>query len=215
MIGDVRRNPSTVVVLAGQSNERILAALGSSLNVALVRPEPPPNVARAAEGAAGVEAAAEALRRASGISASYVVVAADPLAGVAAAWQGMWAITGEAHGSDAFELRAAEALAAWRAGRFELPDYYLVLAEETTPGEPDGARADFYLGPLRAVRPNRVSVAAGASPEAQADALLSELGSLRHGPWWPSLDEVLRTARGFYPGSLAESTAAGQASLLR
>ena len=183
--------------------------------MALVRPESPPDAARAAEGAGGVEAAAEALRRASGISASYVVVAADPLGGVAAAWQEMWTITGEAHGSDTFELRAAEALAAWRAGRFELPDYYLVLAEEATPAVPDGARADFYLGPLRAVRPNRVSVAAGASPEAQAAALLSELGSLRPGPWWPPLDEVLRTARGFYPGSLAESTAAGQGSLLR
>ena len=81
--------------------------------------------------------------------------------------------------------------------------------------EPAGeARADFYLGPLRAVRPNRVVVAAGASPAAQADALLSELGSLRHGPWWPPLDEVLRTARGFYPGALAESPTAGRASLL-
>ena len=57
-------------------------------------------------------------------------------------------------------------------------------------------------------------VAAGASPAAQADALLSELGSLRHGPWWPPLDEVLRTARGFYPGALAESPTAGRASLL-
>ncbi len=94
---------------------------------------------------------------------------------------------------------AAEALASWRAKRFELPDYYLVLAEEAAPGGDDpgaaGPRADFYLGPLRAVRPNRVSVAAGASPEAQAAALLSELGSLRHGPWWPPLDEVFRTAR--------------------
>ena len=59
-----------------------------------------------------------------------------------------------------------------------------------------------------------MSVAAGASPDAQADALLSELGSLRHGPWWPSLDEVFRTARGFYPGTLAESPSAGRASLL-
>ena len=66
----------------------------------------------------------------------------------------------------------------------------------------------------RAVRPNRVSVAAGASPEAQASALLSELGSLRPGPWWPSLDEVFKTVRGFYPGSLAESPTAGQATLL-
>jgi hypothetical protein len=205
MIEGVRRNPSTVVVLAGQSNERVLAALGRSLNVVLVRPESPPDAAKAAEGAAGVEAAARALRRAAGISASYVVVNADPLSEVAEAWQAMWAITGEAHGSDEFELRAAEALASWRVKRFELPDYYLVLAEETAPGEPQGARADFYLGPLRAVRPNRVSVAAGTSPEAQADALLSELGSLRHGPWWPSLDEIFATARGFYPGSLAAS----------
>ena len=141
----------------------------------------------------------------------------------------MWQVTAEPRASDEFELRAAEALATWRAKRFELPDYYLVLADESAPAgagsavatgasRPSGTgegHADFYLGPLRAVRPNRVAVAAGASPAAQADALLSELGSLRHGPWWPSLDEVLRVARGFYPGSLAESPTAGQASLLR
>ena len=144
-----------------------------------------------------------------------MVVAADPLGAVAAAWQAMWAVTGEARGSDEFELRAAEALASWRAGQFELPDYYLVLADESAPDDAAGERqADFYLGPLRAVRPNRVSVAAGPSPESQAGALLSELGSLRPGPWWPPLDEVFRAARGFYPGSLAESPAAGQASLL-
>jgi hypothetical protein len=206
MIGRVRHNPSTVVVLAGQPSGQVLAAMGRSLNVVLVQPE------TGAE--AGLEAAAGALRRASGISAAYVLVAADPLAGVAEAWQAMWAVTGEAHGSDEFELRAAEALAAWRARRFELPDYYLALAEESVPGDSEAARADFYLGPLRSVRPARVSVAAGAAPEAQAEALLSELGSLRHGPWWPPLDEVIATARGFYPGSLAESPTAGNASLL-
>jgi len=202
-------------VLAGQPDERVLAALGRSLNVVLVRPESPPDAAKApGGGATGIEAAAGALRRAAGISASYVVVTADPLSGVAAAWQDMWAITGEAHGSDEFELRAAEALASWRGGQFELPDYYLVLAREAAPGAPEAARADFYLGPLRSVRPNRVSVAAGASPGAQAGALLGELGSLRHGPWWPSLDEIFGAARGFYPGSLAESPSAGQASIL-
>jgi hypothetical protein len=202
------------VVLAGRASEQVLAAVGRSLNVVLVRAEPP-----AAGADAGIEAAAAALRRAAGVSAPYVLVAADPLHAVATAWQAMWEITGEAHGSDEFELRAAEALGAWRAKQFELPDYYLVLAEEATPGGADapGAgerRADFHLGPLRAVRPSRVSVAAGASPAAQADALLTELGSLRHGPWWPSLDEIFRTARGFYPGSLTESPAAGRASLL-
>jgi hypothetical protein len=219
MIGPVRHNPSTVVVLAGGTTEPVLAAVGRSLNVVLVRPaEPPPGPAPA------IDAAAGALRRAAGITAPYVLVAADPLSPVAAAWQAMWEVTAEPRGGDEFELRAAETLAAWRAKRFELPDYYLVLAEEAAPGGTapaaggasgaSGPRADFYLGPLRAVRPNRVSVAAGASPEAQAGALLTELGSLRHGPWWPPLDEVFRTARGFFPGALAESAAAGRASLL-
>ncbi len=234
MIGPVRRNPSTVVVLAGQTTEPVLAAVGRSLNVVLVRPEEQPSgvgtgtTGTGTTGTGGVEAAAGALRRAAGIAAPYVLVAADPLSSAAAAWQAMWEVTAGPHGSDEFELRAAEALAAWRAKRFELPDYYLVLAEEAAPhgaggpsatGAASGSgagerRADFYLGPLRAVRPNRVSVAAGASPAAQADALLSELGSLRHGPWWPSLEEVFRTARGFYPGTLAESSSAGGATLL-
>jgi hypothetical protein len=237
IIGRVRRNPSTVVVLAGRPSEQVLAAVGRSLNVVLVRPESPASGTAGGAEAAGIEGAAGALRRAGGVSAAYVLVAADPLASLAAAWEAMWSLTAESHGSDDFELRAAEALGAWRAKRFELPDYYLVLAEETAAGragaaEPGGApgaggapaanaasgagepRADFYLGPLRAVRPNRVAVAAGATPAAQADALLSELGSLRHGPWWPSLEEIVATARGFYPGTLAESPAAGSASLL-
>jgi hypothetical protein len=211
MIGAVRHNPSTVVVLAGRTSEQVLATVARSLNVVLVKAEPP-----AAGADPGIEAAAGALRRAAGISAPYVLVAADPLGAVATSWQAMWEITGEARGSDEFELRAAEALGAWRAKQFELPDSYLVLADETA-ADAAGAserRADFYLGPLRAVRPNRVSVAAAASPAAQADALLNELGSLRHGPWWPSLDDIFRAARGFYPGSLTESPTAGQASLL-
>ena len=221
IIGAVRRNPSTVVVLAGQAGEQVLAAVSRSLNVVLVRPEPASSGGEAGGAGTTVEAAAGALRRAAGIAAPYVLVAADPLSSVAAAWQAMWEITSGPRGSDEFELRAAEALAAWRAKRFELPDYYLELAEPPAPGggAPGGSaesepRADFYLGPLRSVRPNRVSVAAGTSPAAQADALLSELGSLRHGPWWPSLDEIFAAARGFYPGSLAESHATGQASLL-
>ena len=121
----------------------------------------------------------------------------------------------ETHGSDRFELRAAEALAAWRANQFELPDYYLVLAAETGPAAPaEDQRPDFYLGPLRSVRPHRVAVAAAAEPAEQAAAALSELGSLRAGRWWPSLEEIFRTVRGFYPGALAESPDAGRATLL-
>ena len=47
-----------------------------------------------------------------------------------------------------------------------------------------------------------------------AAAVRSELGSLRAGRWWPSLEEVFRTVRGFYPGALAESPDAGRATLL-
>jgi len=205
IIGAMRRNPSTVVVLAGQASEALLAAVGRSMNVSLVRP---------ADAASELEAAADTLRRAAGISSPYVLVAADPLAAVAAQWRAMWELSRGPGGSEAFELRAAEALAAWRANRFELPDYYLVLAEETGPGTDAGQHPDFYLGPLRSVRPHRVAVVAAAEPAAQAAGLLSELGSLRHGRWWPSLDEIFRTARGFYPGALAESPDAGQAALL-
>ena len=199
IIGTVRRNPATVVVLAGQASEGLLAAVGRSMNVSLVRPEEPGD---------GLEAAAGALRRAAGISSPYVLVPADPLAEVAAEWRAMWEIAREPRGSEAFELRAAEALAAWRASRFELPDYYLVLADNAGTAVTEEQRPDFYLGPLRSVRPHRVAVVAAAEPAEQAAGLLSALGALRHGRWWPPLDEVIDAARRFYPGALAESGSA-------
>jgi hypothetical protein len=214
----VRRNPSTVVVLAGKTSQPVLAAVERSRNVVLVRPAAPIHPGHDADDTDGVAAAAAALRRAAGISAPYVLVAADPLAAVAAEWSAMWDLSRQTHASDRFELRAAEALAAWRANQFELPDYYLVLAPETAAGAAGGnaeeQRPDFYLGPLRSVRPNRVMVAAAAEPAEQAAAVRSELGSLRAGRWWPSLEEVFRTVRGFYPGALAESPDAGRATLL-
>ena len=153
----MRHNPSTVVVLAGTTSDQVLAAVGRSMNVVLVRQE------KDGEGD-GVAAAAATLRRVAGISAPYVLVAADPLAAVAAEWSAMWDLSRAARGSEEFELRAAEVLAAWRARQFELPDYYLVLADETKPAAPDELRPDFYLGPLRSVRPHRVAVAAAAEP---------------------------------------------------
>ena len=194
-----------MVVLTGHASDGLLAAIGRSMNVVLVRPE---------DSADGLDGAAGALRRAAGISSPYVLVAADPLAAVAAEWRAMWEIPRQAAGSEAFELRAAEALAAWRAGQFELPDYYLVLAEAVQAAPGDEQPPDFYLGPLRSVRPHRVAVAAAAEPAEQAAEVLTVIGSLRHGRWWPSLDEVFRTAREFYPGSLSESPGAGRARLL-
>ncbi len=87
-----------------------------------------------------------------------------------------------------------------------------MLAEQAGPGAEQPP--DFYLGPLRSVRPHRVAVAAAAEPAEQAAEVLTVLGSLRHGRWWPSLDEIFRTSREFYPGSLAESPDAGRARLL-
>jgi hypothetical protein len=176
--------------------------VGRSMNVSLVRPD---------DSGDGVEAAAAALRRASGISSPYVLVAADPLAAVAAEWRAMWEVGREPRGGDAFELRAGEALAAWRANRFELPDYYLVLAADAAAGEEP---PDFHLGPLRSVRPHRVAAVAAAEPAEQAAGVLATLGSLRAGRWWPSLEEVIAAARDFYPGALAESPDAGRPRLL-
>jgi hypothetical protein len=220
----MRRNPSTVVVLAGSAPGEVLAAVGQSMNVTLIRPEDP------ADGDSDATmVAAAALERAGRTTSPYALVLADPLAAVAAGWQAMWDVSRQ-EGPAEFELEAAKALAAWRTGQFELPDYYLVLAADTGARAVAvavggaGARAvggsgaagggataergpDFYLGPLRSARPNRVAFVAATEPPAQAAGVLQALGSLRHGPWWPGLDDVIEQARGFYPDSLAEPNA--------
>jgi hypothetical protein len=148
----MRRNSSTVVVLAGQVPGEVLAAAARSLNVTLYRPEAPAGDGPGAEDRAGdgLAAAAVALQRAGRSTSPYALVPADPLAAVAARWQEMWDLSKQP-GPAAFELEAAQALAAQ-----------------------------------------------------QAAGVLHALGSLRHGPWWPGLDQVIETARRFYPASLAE-----------
>jgi hypothetical protein len=191
----MRRNASTVVVLPGPATGEVLAALGRSMNVALIRPEPQ-------EETDGLTAAAEALQRAGGATSPYALVPADPLAAVAASWREMWDVSNQ-EGSAGFEVEAAKVLTAWRAGRFELPDYYLVLAQQ------DPERPDFRLGPLRSARAHRVVLVPEQEPAQQAAGVLHALGSLRHGPWWPGLDEVIELARQFYPDSLAGGNATG------
>src|SRR6185503_18113155 len=168
----MRRNASTVVVLAGPAPGEVLAALGRSMNVTLYRPERHRPERPAVQEGDGLAAAAEALQRAGRATSPYALVPADPLAAVAASWR-------------------------------ELSDYYLVLAREDTGGP------DFYLGPLRSARAHRVVLVPEQEPGQQAAGVLHALGSLRHGPWWPALDEVIGTARRFYPDSLAEGTATG------
>ncbi len=198
----MRRNSCTVVVLAGSAPGEVLAAVGRSMNVALIRPEEP-----ADSGGDSIAAAAGALQRAGRATSPYALVPADPLEAVAANWRAMWDVA-RPQGPAEFEQEAAKALAAWRAGRFELPDYYLVLATSTDADVAADHGPDFHLGPLRSSRPHRVAFVAATEPAQQAAGVLHALGSLRHGPWWPGLDEVIETARRFYPDSLAEGNAA-------
>jgi hypothetical protein len=246
----MRRNSCTVIVLASPVPAEVLGTVGRSMNVTLVRPADPAGsggtasqaagratgqaAAQAASGAAGradvrangLAAGAGALRRAASTTSPYALVTADPLAAVAEGWRGMWDLA-RPQGPARFEQEASAALTAWRAGQFELPDYYLVVAGATAgaaasaladPGaaepssQPDHLDLDFYLGPLRAARPHRVAFVPAAEPAEQAAGVLQALGSLRHGPWWPSLDALIDTARNFYPGHLAEAATRPAAS---
>ena len=212
----MRRETSTVVVLAGDPDEGMLAELARSPNVTIARaPAAEAPVAGQPPAASpGWEPGALAMREAARRRSTYVIVPDDPLAEVAAGWHAMWDVSGGSSAAPApgssnggrqrsltFEAGAAEALAAWRDKLFDLPDYYLVIA----PAETEGAGADLYLGPLRAVRPRRVAVAGAIGAPAEAPQILAALRSLEHGPWWPPLDEVLEAARRFYPGGLAET----------
>jgi len=198
----MRRESSTVVVLAGDVGEGLLDGLARSPNVSVARaPAAGPGQPGEATARPGWEAGALAMREAARRRSTYVIVPHDPLAEVAAAWRAMWDVAGGPAAVAGFEQRAAEALAAWRDKRFELPDYYLVVAGS----QPEGTGPDLYLGPLRAARPRRVAVAGIAGPPGQAATLLDTLRSLEHGPWWPPLDELIDAARRFYAGGLAET----------
>ena len=201
----MRRESSTVVVLVGEVAEGLLAELGRPVNVSVARaPAAGAGQPEAEEPAAarpGWEAGAQALREAARRQSAYVIVPEDPLAGVAAAWRAMWDVAGGPGRAARFEQCAAEALAAWRAKRFDLPDYYLIMVAAA----PDEAGPDLYLGPLRAARPRRAVVAGIAGRPGQAARVLDTLRSLEHGPWWPPLDELIDAARHFYAGGLAET----------
>ena len=163
----MRRNASTVVVLPGPAPAEVLAAVGRSMNVALIRPPEP------ADGDSdALEAAAGALQQAGRSTSAYALVPADPLAALAASWRAMWDVS-RPEGPAGFEAEALKVLTAWRSGRFELPDYYLILGPG--PAGPAGPAAgdqgpDFYLGPLRTTRPQRVAVVAAPSPPSRPSA---------------------------------------------
>jgi hypothetical protein len=189
---------------SGTRNPRQSGAGQPGRSTALAPPSAPQSAPE------GWEPGALAMHDAARRRATYVVVPADPLAGVAVAWRAMWDVAaGGPAAAAGFEESAADTLAAWRKKRFELPDYYLVIA----PPEGTATGPDLYLGPIRAARPHRVAVAATVGPDDAASAsglastlsLLDTLRSLPHGPWWPPLDELLDGARDFYAGGLAET----------
>lgn len=228
----MRHESSTVIALVGRLPAGLMAALAESGNVSVVRSagsEPsrlpaalvpsgadgtPASQSVGANGPAAPDAPAQpswepgarVLREAARRRATYVLVATDPLAGVASAWRAMWDVTSASGSATSFEAAAADALAAWRTKQFELPDYYLVVA----PAEDARTGPDLYLGPLRAARPRRVAVTGTLNPAAEpaaptlAASLLDTLRSLPHGPWWPPLDELIDAARRFHAGGLAE-----------
>ena len=150
-IEPMRRNASTVVVLAGSAPGAVLAAVGRSMNVTLIRPEEP-----ADSGGDGLAAAAGALQRAGRATSPYALVAADLLAAVAAAWRAMWDVS-RSQGPAEFEQEAVKAQAAWRSGRFELPDYYLVLAAGTVAAASGTGPGPASTGPAS---PGRISTSA-------------------------------------------------------
>jgi len=198
----MRRETSTVVVLAGEVSDGLLAGIAGFPNVSVARAAATADARPAGAQASSRlswERGALAMREAGRRRSTYVIVPDDPLAGVAASWRAMWDGPGE--GSAGFEQQAAEALTAWHGKQFELPDYYLVMA----PAGGSEAGPDLYLGPLRAARPRRVAVAGGADGADQAERVLDALKVLEHGPWWPPLDELLDSVRQFYAGGLAES----------
>ena len=214
MIGPVRRESSTVVVLVGAVAEPLLAGLARSSNVSLVRPPD--------DEQDSLTAAALALGQAARRRSPYVLVPADPLAGVAAEWAAMWDLTAGPGHAAAFEQQAAAGRGRG-AGRAVRAARLLRGADSgrrprRRGGRGAGARPDraagagdgtgMYLGPLRAARPRRVeAVVSAADGEAaeNTERVLQALRTLRHGPWWPPLDELIDSARHFFAGSLGRS----------
>src|SRR5215469_17942364 len=116
----MRRESSTVIALVGGVSGGLLMGLAESPNVAVVhpppdqashprRPRPPAAVQPAGAGTApepprpGWEHGALAMQEAARRRATYVVVPADPLAGVAAAWRAMWDVAAGPDAAARFE----------------------------------------------------------------------------------------------------------------
>ncbi|MEU9891875.1 hypothetical protein [Sphaerisporangium sp. NPDC051011] len=156
----MRRLRSTVVVVAGERAAETVAGLDGLHNVRAVR--------------RGERTPAEITDVVVRASATYVVHDADPLAEVGEAWTGFF---DEAAPVGGLEVAIESTLAALRAERLILPDYYVVLDPDDMPE----TRRHWWLGVLAGAAPARVV----PSP-ASASAVTHTLGSLSAGRWWPA-----------------------------
>jgi len=183
----MERSRTTVVAavgpLAGVARSVLEAAAATArLVVSLPAPEDP-----------SLERAVAARRAAAGVSSPYLVHDADPLSAVAAAWTVLYDETGPI---GTLEVAVSEAVAAWRGGRVELPDYYLVLDPERWAPTP----LHFYLGWLATQAPARVLPAPASPP-----GVSRVLRNLPSGRWWPPLDRLLDGVARVVPDALVIS----------
>ncbi|PRX97806.1 hypothetical protein [Allonocardiopsis opalescens] len=155
----MRRPNSTLIVVAGEAAERVVAGLGELPNVRAVT---------------GERTRDELPRAIASAASTYVVHAADPLAGVRDAWVGFFDGTG-AHGRLEAEIELAAG--SLGSGAELLPDYYVVLDPEALPATPK----HWWLGVLAGAAPARVVPAA-----ASAGAVRDALARLPAGRWWPA-----------------------------
>src|SRR5262249_56617199 len=115
----MRRESSTVVVLVGEADDELLAALGHSPNVSVAR-APAAGKARQDQPddvRPGWEIGALAMREAARRRSTYVIVPNDPLAEVADTWRAMWGRPGCQAPAARFQEPAAHGLDALRHNR--------------------------------------------------------------------------------------------------
>ncbi|HEX6470028.1 MAG TPA: hypothetical protein VF069_13100 [Streptosporangiaceae bacterium] len=155
----MRRLNSTLVVIAGEGADRVVAGLDGLHNVRAV--------------VAGDRPAAELTEIATRVSATYVVHDGDPLAEVGDAWVDYFDQTAPVGG---LEVAIEGAIRVLRAEAAVLPDYYIVLDPESMPP----TRRHWWLGVLAGAAPARVV----PSP-ATSDAVRATLAHLAAGRWWP------------------------------
>jgi hypothetical protein len=163
----VRRVNSTLVVVAGDGADRVVAGLDGLHNVRAV--------------VTGDRTPAEVTEVAARARATYVVYDADPLAQVRDAWVAYFDETAPVGG---LEVAIEGTIRGLRMESALLPDYYIVLDPQDMPA----TRRHWWLGVLAGAAPSRVVPA-----PATADSVRAALASLAAGRWWPEpVDTWLR-----------------------